>query len=34
MTNLPRMIDASIGAGFGANKIFFAYLFNAGHLSA
>ena len=34
MTKIPRMIDASMGAGFGANKIFFACLLNAGHLSA
>jgi hypothetical protein len=32
--NLPRIIDSSIGAGLGANKIFLACLFNAGHLSA
>jgi hypothetical protein len=32
--NLPRIIDSSTGAGLGANKIFFACLHKAGHLSA
>ena len=31
--NLPRIIDSSIGAGLGANKIFFACLLNVEHLS-